>query len=55
VSTVWINGAPAGLVEIDGQAAVVCLVVEDGRVARIYAIANPQKLTRLDEPSGLAR
>jgi RNA polymerase sigma-70 factor (ECF subfamily) len=55
VSTVWINGAPAGLVEIDGQAAVVCLVVEDGRIARIYAIANPQKLTRLDEPSGLAR
>jgi RNA polymerase sigma-70 factor (ECF subfamily) len=31
------------------------LVVENGQITRIYAIANPQKLTRLDEPADLAR
>jgi RNA polymerase sigma-70 factor (ECF subfamily) len=54
-TTVWLNGAPAGRIEIDGQLAVVSLVVDNGRVTRIYAIANPQKLTRLDEPAELAR
>jgi RNA polymerase sigma-70 factor (TIGR02957 family) len=52
---VWLNGAPAGRVEIDGQVAAVSLVVENGRVTRIYAVANPQKLTRLDAPAELAR
>jgi RNA polymerase sigma-70 factor (ECF subfamily) len=54
-STVWLNGAAAGRIEIDGQLAAVNLVVENGRVTRIYAIANPRKLTRLDEPAELAR
>jgi hypothetical protein len=54
-TTVWLNGAPAARVDIDGQLAAVSLVVEDGRVARIYAIANPRKLTRLDTPVELAR
>jgi RNA polymerase sigma-70 factor (ECF subfamily) len=54
-TTVWLNGAPAGRIEIDGQLAAVSLVVEDGRVTRIYAVANPRKLTRLDEPAELAR
>src|SRR5919197_257861 len=55
VSTVWLNGALAGRVEIDGQVAAVSLVVENGRVARILAIANPRKLTRLIEPAEFAR
>jgi hypothetical protein len=54
-TTVWLNGALAGRIEIDGLQAAVSLVVEHGRVARIYAIANPRKLTRLDEPAELAR
>jgi RNA polymerase sigma-70 factor (TIGR02957 family) len=54
-TTVWLNGAPTGRIEIDGQLAVVSLVVDNGRITRIYAIANPQKLTRLDEPAELAR
>jgi RNA polymerase sigma-70 factor (TIGR02957 family) len=54
-TTVWLNGAPAGRIEIDGQLAAVSLVVENGRVTRIYAMANPQKLTRLEEPTELAR
>ncbi|WP_151477436.1 RNA polymerase sigma-70 factor [Streptomyces albicerus] len=54
-TTVWLNGAPAARVEIDGEPAAVSLVVENGRVTRIYAVANPRKLTRLDEPAELAR
>ncbi|GAA4992868.1 RNA polymerase sigma-70 factor [Actinopolymorpha pittospori] len=52
---VWLNGAPAARIEIDGQVAAVSLVVENGQVTRIYAMANPQKLTRLDTPAELAR
>jgi RNA polymerase sigma-70 factor (TIGR02957 family) len=52
---VWLNGAPAARIEIAGQLAAVSLVVENGRVAGIYAVANPRKLTRLDEPTELAR
>jgi hypothetical protein len=33
----------------------VSLVVENGRVTRIYVVRNPRKLTRLHEPAELAR
>ena len=52
---VWLNGAPAARIEVGGQRLAVSLVVENGRVARIYAVANPEKLTRLDEPAELIR
>jgi hypothetical protein len=55
VSTVWLNGAPAVRVEGEGQMAVVSLVVQDGQISRIYAMANPNKLTRLNDPADLAR
>jgi RNA polymerase sigma-70 factor (TIGR02957 family) len=54
-TTLWLNGAPAGLIEIDGELAATSLVVENGRVTRIYVIRNPRKLTRLDQPAELAR
>lgn len=54
-TTVWLNGAAAGRIKIGDQEAAVSLVVDDGRITRIYAIANPQKLTRLDHPTALAR
>ncbi len=54
-TTVWLNGAPAARIASNGRLAAVSLVVENGRVTRIYAIANPRKLTRLDEPAELAR
>ena len=38
---VWLNGAPAGRIEIDGELAAVSLVVENGRVTRIYAMRKP--------------
>jgi RNA polymerase sigma-70 factor, ECF subfamily len=54
-TTVWLNGAPAGRIEINGEPATASLVVENGRVTRIYVTVNPQKLTRLDETAELAR
>ena len=54
-TTVWLNGAPAGRIEVDGETAAVSLVVENGRVTRVYLMRNPRKLTRLDEPAELAR
>jgi RNA polymerase sigma-70 factor (TIGR02957 family) len=54
-ATVWLNGAPAGRIEVAGEPATVSLVVQDGRVTRVYLVRNPQKLTRLDEPADLAR
>jgi RNA polymerase sigma-70 factor (TIGR02957 family) len=54
--TVWLNGAPAGRIEFDGAlGAAVSLVVENGRVTRIYLVRNPRKLMRLDQPATLAR
>ncbi|MCI3274424.1 RNA polymerase sigma-70 factor [Streptomyces cylindrosporus] len=55
VSPVWLNGALAGRIELNGQVAAVSVVVADGKVTRIHAVANPRKLTRLDEPAQLAR
>ncbi|MFE4334190.1 RNA polymerase sigma-70 factor [Streptomyces sp. NPDC056831] len=54
-TTVWLNGAPAGRIDVDGEPAAVSLVMENGRVTQIYLVRNPRKLTRLDEPAELAR
>jgi RNA polymerase sigma-70 factor (ECF subfamily) len=53
--TILLNGAPAGRIETEGEPTVVSLVMEDGRVTRIYVMRNPQKLTRLDQTSELVR
>jgi len=54
--TVWLNGAPALRIQLDGElGAAVSLVVENGRVARVYIMRNPRKLTRLDEAAELTR
>jgi RNA polymerase sigma-70 factor (ECF subfamily) len=54
-TAVWLNGAPAGRLDFDGEAAAVSLAVEDGRITRIYVVRNPRKLRRLDEVVCLAR
>jgi RNA polymerase sigma-70 factor (ECF subfamily) len=55
MTTAWVNGAPAGRIEIDGEASAVSVAVENGRLTRIYVMRNPHKLTRLDEPAELTR
>jgi RNA polymerase sigma-70 factor (TIGR02957 family) len=53
---VRINGQAAIRMEVDDvMVAIVSLAVEDGRVARIYSIANPDKLGRVDEATALGR
>lgn len=52
----WVNGEPGIRMEMDGQLlGVVTLVIEGGRVKRIFAIANPEKLGRLEEEAAVSR
>jgi hypothetical protein len=54
--TMWLNGATGVQIEVNGvPVAAVSFVVENGRILRIYAIANPGKLTRLNTPTELTR
>jgi RNA polymerase sigma-70 factor (TIGR02957 family) len=56
VGTAWFNGALAGRVELAGALdTAISLVVEDGRVTRIFAMRNPHKLARLDAEATLSR
>ncbi|WP_217197136.1 RNA polymerase sigma-70 factor [Streptomyces buecherae] len=54
-TTVWLNGAPAVRLEVDGEPTALSVVVEGGQVTRVYLMRNPHKLTRLDQPAPLAR
>lgn len=54
--TIWLNGAPAARIDTARfGTTVVSVVVEDGRVTRIFAMRNPDKLGRLDEEAELSR
>jgi RNA polymerase sigma-70 factor (TIGR02957 family) len=56
VGTIWLNGAPAA--RIDGErvgTTAISVVVEHGRITRIFAMRNPLKLGRLDEEAQLSR
>jgi RNA polymerase sigma-70 factor (ECF subfamily) len=54
--TVWLNGAPAVRIDIDGEVSTaVSVAVANGRITRIYAVRNPHKLARLDGVAALTR
>ncbi len=56
LDTVLLNGAPAFRVDLEGAAdTAVSLVVEGGRISRVYAVRNPRKLARLDTETRLTR
>jgi hypothetical protein len=55
VKAVWLNGSPGSRVNIGGEVAAVSFSVENGRITRIYIIANPHKLARLDGVAALTR
>jgi RNA polymerase sigma-70 factor (ECF subfamily) len=56
VRTVWLNGEPALRVDLGGELdTAISLVIADGRVSRIYAVRNPQKLSGLEEETRLRR
>jgi RNA polymerase sigma-70 factor (ECF subfamily) len=53
---VWLNGSPGGRIDIGGELDTALSVsVDNGRIARIYAIRNPHKLGRLDAVAALTR
>jgi RNA polymerase sigma-70 factor (ECF subfamily) len=53
---IQLNGGPAVRLDLDGELdTVVSLVVEDGRITRIYAVRNPDKLARLEAVAELSR
>jgi RNA polymerase sigma-70 factor (TIGR02957 family) len=55
-TAVWLNGSPALRLDIGGEVqAAVSLAVENGRIIRIYAIANPHKLAGLEGVAALSR
>ncbi|WP_433144788.1 hypothetical protein ACQPZ8_00825 [Actinomadura nitritigenes] len=53
---VEINGAPGLLVRVDGEIdGVVAVQVENGRVAGLYHVRNPEKLSRVDRETSMTR
>ncbi|MGH3875958.1 MAG: RNA polymerase sigma-70 factor [Actinophytocola sp.] len=56
MGTMWLNGAPALRIDLDGVLnAAVSFVFEAGRISRIYTVANPDKLARLGETVHLTK
>lgn len=56
VMIVWVNGAPALRIDLDGELdTVISLSVEAGRISRIYAVRNPEKLTLVGDEMELSR
>ena len=56
VRAAWLNGSPAGVVDIDGALdTAVSVTVENGLISRIYAVRNPHKLHGLDGVAALTR
>jgi RNA polymerase sigma-70 factor (ECF subfamily) len=55
-SPMWLNGGIAARVDLGGELnTAMSLVVEDGRITRIYAVRNPHKMSRLDQETALSR
>ncbi|MCA4131702.1 RNA polymerase sigma-70 factor [Arthrobacter sp. M4] len=56
IALLWLNGSLG--IRIDDEAggpSLISLVVEDGKIARIFAMRNPDKLGHLEEETRLAR
>lgn len=53
---VWLNGAPAVRIDLEGEiVGTISLAIESGRITRIFGIDNPHKLTRLGREMKLSR
>jgi RNA polymerase sigma-70 factor (TIGR02957 family) len=51
-----VNGHPALLVRYDAEVdTVVAVSIEDGRIAGLYAVRNPDKLSRVSRETALSR
>jgi RNA polymerase sigma factor (sigma-70 family) len=54
-TTAWFNGLPGARFDVNGEATAVSIAVEDGRITRIYAMRNPQKMRWLEKVAALRR
>lgn len=54
-SRTWLNAMPGLRIDVGGEATAVALEVDGGRITRIYAVRNPQKLRWLDTVAELRR
>ena len=55
-SPALVNGAPGVRVEVEGKlVAALSMTIEKDRIARIFSVANPDKLTWLDAEATLER
>jgi len=53
---IWINGEPGVRFDLEGELdTVVTAEVVDGKAIRLFAIRNPHKLERMEEPTTLRR
>jgi RNA polymerase sigma-70 factor (TIGR02957 family) len=56
ITTPLVNGAVAARIDAGGEFdTAITFVVEDGRITRMYAVRNPEKLGRLDDVAELRR
>ena len=56
IALLWINGGLGILIDDEaGGPSLISLVVENGRIARIFAMRNPDKLGHLGEETRLTR
>ena len=54
-TTAQFNGMPGARFEVGGDVTAVSLVIEGGRITRIYAMRNPSKLGSLKKVAELRR
>jgi RNA polymerase sigma-70 factor (TIGR02957 family) len=54
-TTARFNGMPGARFEVSGDVTAVSLVIDHGRISRIYAVRNPNKLGHLGEVAELRR
>lgn len=56
LETVMLNGAPGARILLDGAVdTVIGFAFEDGRISRLFAVRNPDKLRRLSKTTQLSR
>jgi RNA polymerase sigma-70 factor (TIGR02957 family) len=56
IESVLLNGSPGGRVLLDGAVdTVLGFAFDDGRITRVFAVRNPDKLQRLGEATALTR
>ena len=54
-AAIWLNGSPAARIDAGDLNAAVSVAVDDGRITRIYIVANPHKLAGIEDVTSITR